>query len=219
MTMRTSATETIRSFRTFIAPVVPGCPYFLIDREVVKVIRELCKRARLWKETQETGSLRKKVNQIDIGPYPEAEVVSVEYVTFNGVELVQTSERELSEYFPNWRDANGTPTHFFTVMRDGVIHLYPSPNVNLPRSIRYEVIVQPALDSESVPWFIFDQFLDVIVDGVLSGLMSIAGKEWSNPQEAQRRAAMFQGGIYRARDLSVRMYASQNLNTTPDCIY
>ena len=217
--MGASGTEPIRSFRTYIAHYVPGCPYLLIDRETIKVSREICRLTRLWKEAKEVASLRNKVNQIEIGPYPEADIVSVEYVTYNGVELIQTSERELSEYFPRWRDTQGTPTHFFTIMRDGVVQLYPSPSMTMPRSIQYEVIVQPSLNAETVPWFLYDQFIDVITDGVLYGLMGIVGKAWSNPMESVRRGGMYQAGIYRARDLAVRMYASQNINTIPDCIY
>ncbi len=217
--MGTSGTQDISAFRTYIAPYVPGCPYLLIDREVIRITRELCEKAHLWKEAQEVTSLRNKVNQIDIGPYPEADVLSIEYVTYNGVELTQTTERELSEYYPRWRDTHGTPTHFFTIMRDSVIQLYPSPNLTRPRSIKYEVIVNPSLEAQTVPWFLFDKCLDAIVDGALVGLMSILGKEWSNPQEAARRAQLYQVGIYRARDLAVRMYASQNLNLTPECLY
>ncbi len=214
-----SGREGLDSFRSYIAPYVPGCPYLLMDRETIKVARDLCRRVHLWKEMQEVTALRNKVNQIDIGPYPEADVVSIEYVTYNGVELIQTSERELSEYFPRWRDVSSTPTHFFTVMRDSVIQLYPSPNLNKPRSVKYEVIVMPSLDATSVPWFLFDQFVDVVIDGVLHGLMGILGKEWSNPPEAARREELYKAGLYRARDLAVRMYASQNLNLTPDCLY
>lgn len=212
-------TVRIEELRKRITPMVPGCPEMLVDREVITVTREICERTKMWKEPQEVTSSRAKMNILDLGPYPDAEVISVEYVAYNKLELIQTNERELSEYFPRWRDINGPPTHFFHVRRDKTIHLYPCPNLNMPRYIKYEVIVKPSLDAETIPDFIYESATPCIIDGALSNLMFIAGKEWSNPDEAMRRRGLFDHGVYRLRDLSTRMYASQNLNLTPDCIY
>ena len=209
----------IEAFRAYVSPYIPGCPFFLIDREVTRVLRELCEKAKLWKESVEVTSLHKNSNKIDIGPYPEAEVIYVEYVTYRGLELASTTERTLSRDFPRWRDIKGVPIYYFMSAKDSAIYLYPIPNLLAPLTIKYEVIVKPSLDAKCVPRFLFERFIDAVVDGALYGLMAIGGKEWSNPEEAARRQQLYFAGIYRARDLSTRMYASQNLEITPAKIY
>lgn len=201
--------------RPFIMPEVPNCPVPLIDRAILTTVRDLCEKAELWKETRADVDMTDGEAEIAITVDSAAEIVSVEYVQFNGLELCQTTERELSTWDASWRTTEGDPTHVFTVLRDSVLRLYPIPNRTVADAIGYEVIVKPAMTATSIADFLYEQHIETIRNGALYELLRMANQPWSNPETAIFYRNQYRYGMQEARFKAMTMDASQFLSVTP----
>lgn len=209
----------VSALRKYVMSEAPGCPAALIDRAIVKSARDLCDKTYCWKSGPETASMQIGVNEIAIVIPPCADLVALEYVKFNGAELHQTTERELSACDIDWRTTTGDPSHVFTAIKDGKMRLYPTPNRNLSDAIQYEVYVKPKADETEIEDFLAEQFVEVLQHGALYELLRMSNRPWSNPQLAVHYRTRYRHGVYEARDKTVRQYASQNLNIIPEPLF
>ncbi|HBG30697.1 MAG TPA: hypothetical protein DDW98_08730 [Gammaproteobacteria bacterium] len=206
----------VRALRPYVMPEVPGCPVPLVDRAIVKAARDLCDKTFCWKEAATTASMQQGVAELEIEHSACAEIVALEYVSLNGLELIQTSERELSLCDLDWRTFTGEPTHVYTVISTGKMRLYPIPNRTLSNAISYEVYLKPKLDADDLPDFLQDQYAEVLQHGALYELQRMAGVKWANGEAAMFNRRMYRNGLYEVRDKTLRDSASQNLFIVPE---
>ena len=199
-------TIAISDITKLVVPEVGGCLDARIDIEVIRAVRTLCEKSRVWKQGFETTVSTPEGPEFDIDLPNGTDLVSVDYVTSIGLDLEATTEYELNRDVPYWRTHAGTPSHFYTDFRTKLIGLYPTPSDSF--DLQYEVTLKPGVSATELPDFFAEQFVEVIIDGALSRLLAMNSVPWMNHSEADRRKADFNAGIAMARDKAIRGVAS-----------
>ena len=213
--------SSISALRKYVEPEAPGCPAPTIDRALRKAARDLCEKTYCWKEARSDVTLTSGISTYTTAVFAGAELVGIEYVEFNstgipgqGLELLQTTERELSMGLSTWRITTGDPTHFFTVTKTVAFRLFPIPNRTIANGLSYEVYLKPALESDDLPEFLTRQYAEVLQNGALAEILKMSKTPWSDPGMAADYRQQYRNGVYAVRDRVDRMQATQNLNIT-----
>lgn len=198
----------IETLVPYVATEVKDVMFPIIERELIQSARKFFEQSMCWKDDQNTQSVANGDEFVSLFVPDEANLVSVDYVLFDGLDIYPLTEYELNLTTPEWRDDTGTPTNYIVQLNEVRLRLYPKSN--LAGTVKYQLILKPPMDATEIPDFAFDQFADVFVDGALSRLYGMVGKSWSNPMEAERRGKMFRQGIALARERMLRGASMQN---------
>ena len=184
----------ITAFTQYIRPEVAGCLDVRIELEVLRVLRNLCERSKIWKDDIEATVSAADIYDIDIDiATTNAALVSVEYVAIDGIEIDPATEAELSASNPMWRADKGQPTKFITNLGASTLRLYPTPTTS--SDVEYGITLKPGLATTEVPDFIADQYLETIIDGTLARLLGMNEMPWTNHAEAERRRKDYEKGV------------------------
>ena len=168
-------------------PELPGCAKILIMRTVVEIIREWCYRTQAW-ETD--------LNDIDIideqkdyeldSPVEDTEIVAIVYRSGDDVG-VKNDGRLLS------------PGTEYTIPVDkDIISLYAEPSANNAGALKIPVALQPILaatEDTEVPQRLFDDHHQVWAYGVMSKLMLMKGKKWSDREAGRLYHNIYWDGV------------------------
>lgn len=99
---------------------------------------------------------------------------------------------------------------YVDAVRDRIVVL-PEPNAAMAGSILTVVaFLKPLPDCTVVPERIFQEFFDVILDGIKHNLYVMPSKPWSNRNLALYHGRLFSAGIARARELMRKGYSSSD---------
>lgn len=204
----------IADITSYIATEIPDAMTLLIEREILQAARKFFERTKIWKETQESQSTVAAQANYDVFMPDDTEVVTWDYVMYDGYDLDPVTEYELTSEQSLWRDITGTPSSYVTNIRTKSMRLYPTPNA--VGTIKYELTLKPSISAATLPDFAIQQFQDVIVDGTLARMYGQAGRSWYNPDESAKRMRMFNNGIYEGTDKMIRgtSTTSQEIATT-----
>lgn len=203
----------------YIAPEVMGCPDPLIDREVLFTARKLCDHSKIWEETDETLPVVATLNSITFNvSVTNTEIISIEYVMYDGIPLTPITEAELNARVQNWReDTASQPTHYIPKIKDKTARLYPVPSSTDADALTYKIVLRPSMEATELPDFLTQDYLQVLIDGALSRLFNMKKQEWYDPAEAARRRKELKKGIFKAngdKDRGISSYNEQTINTT-----
>lgn len=81
---------------------------------------------------------------------------------------------------------------------DDVLYLQGSLQGLYQASVEVEVAVAPKRDSEDVPEFIYEEWVDAITALTLSKLYLLTDNEWYNPQAANNQNNLYQQSVRQA---------------------
>jgi len=179
---------------------IKGCPNPIIDQEIVFATRELCEKSKVWK-TEESSDVV-IANQGDVAltvDATNADIVSIDYATYDGFELTPTTIYEMSEYVSRWREHTGTPTHYITDLVNTQVRLYPIPTTTNATGFVYSLTLKPSESATTIEDFIVEQFLETIVNGALSRLYILPANEWTDGNMAMYYDRKFKQGIDLAK--------------------
>lgn len=192
----------ITAITPYIATEIPDAMTLLIEREIVQAASKFFERSRIWKDVQESQSTVSGTADYDVFMPNESDIVTWDYVLYDGYDIDPVTEYELTAEQSMWRDITGYPTSYITNIRTKSMRLYPTPNV--VGTLKYELTLKPSVDATTLPDFAVEQFQDIIVDGTLARMYGQATKSWYNPDESAKRMRMFNNGIYEASDKMIR---------------
>lgn len=192
----------ITSITPYIATEIPGAMTLLIEREILQAARKFFERTKIWKDVQESQSTVSGTADYDVFMPDESEIVTWDYVLYDGYDIDPVTEYELTAEQSLWRDVTGTPTSYITNIRTKAMRLYPTPDA--VGALKYELTLKPSVAATTLPDFAIQQFQDILVDGTLARMYGQATRDWYNPDESAKRMRMFNNGIYEATDKMVR---------------
>jgi len=207
----------------YVLPQAPTCSNMLAEQNIRRAAIDLCQRSRVWRTTQHPLPLQNDFCEYEFEPDDGADRVQIEWVTYEGRRLEPTTEQRLFHCDREWPKRRGCPTHYME-MNPGYIRLWPTPNDWLssfapptaestnetvascdsgPCSVVVRISQRPRLDSNGMDSQVMEDHYGAIVNGALSYLMYMPGKEWSNPQLAQQYEASFVAGINKAQNQAI----------------
>lgn len=171
----------VSTFFSRLMPSIVGCPEPLAQQALVDSAIALCDQAL--------------VVQIDLDPVPVLEGV-------RDYELELPPQQQLSQVIRVWAGdsmldpvpsfqasgvdgPSGRPRYYFTRDVDGVlnIRLAPTPDQPLDR-LRIRVATRPTRSATRLHRSLFDEWVDVVVDGALARLYDTPGQVYSNEAKA-----------------------------------
>lgn len=107
-------------------------------------------------------------------------------------------------FFVNGREH---PTHRFSYRIDGdTLYIDDIKACSMDLSVEIEFTVAPSRDSETVPEFIYEDWVDAITTLTLSKLYLLTDNEWYNPQAANNQVTLYQQLVRQARFTKVTKY-------------
>lgn len=208
------ATVTWESFYPFIQPDLPGCPKATIDITLAEAAADFCSQTRVWRVDfdQDTTVIGEDQYEIDIPPFTVIE--NILWVVLNSRELYRIGDRLGERMSGVWTtrdqaDESGQPVEY-SFYQDQYLRLYPIPDAAY--SFHGAAVVKPSLAAKGIEKYIYETHGRVIASGALYRLMSIPGKDWTNPQLAEHHFLLFERGITQAR---VRDYRNVPLRVKP----
>lgn len=192
-------------FLALIAPLVPACPDSMIEQYLVMAARELCQRTRVWRVTDVLQTTGAEV-ELSFVP-PEASLIQIEKVEFDGLELCPRQFRDL------WRhdmEAGGVP-HAYTQPRPETLLLIPSA----AGTVRVSLFVMPGPTASTLPDFMFGQYAAELADGALAALLLLPGQSWTNPQLGLVHRSRFDAALDRTFAVHMRGQHRAPVRTKP----
>ena len=192
----------VDKFVKYITPQAENCPDFVVRREVIATIADMCRETGcVTAETCFTARAEHMEHLI-----PMADGLSVEMVRHaycDGYEIQSARIDELSSAMrgTDWFEKGGRSL-YYTFKRKNLMRLIPRPAEDV--FVRCDVVVTVDRETKQVPEVFFEDYLDTVVAGALSRIFRIAGQTYSNVQLADRNLLAYQSGLTGIRGEALR---------------
>lgn len=185
----------IDDFLPFALVHAPNCSDLVAYRYIREAAREFCERTKAWRETDE----------IEIGDDPyeavctveDAEIVSIENASLDGVPLEPVTLAWLDDNRPGWeRGEEEGNASFITQIEPNTVTVFPRTAGQL--SMR--VVLKPSLTAMTLPGFLLDQWGTVIGQGAAAGILLLPTDDGGgDPGKAGNFLGEFRGRIAEER--------------------
>jgi hypothetical protein len=183
--------KTWDDFLPLVIPHLPGCPNASIKTYLALTAREFFEKTYLWQD--DIDAIYLAPNQVEYDLDAEAEVEDVLAVVLDKEQLDRTEFRLIP--FER-RDEKGQPRMYW-IHSDRTIRVFPTPDKRAVMKV--SAVLKPARNATGVHDWIYDTWADVLVNGVISRLAIMPGKEWTDVALAGMHKAMFEQAITKTR--------------------
>lgn len=175
---------------TLILPYLPGAEIPIVNSQIRKAVREFMKRTTI---ERESFAFNTQAGVSDYRLLPSAGMVSSVMAVYRDPLApplkVITEETRLPA-------AAGEPRGWFTTVPD-LLTLYPTPDAEYAVTCNAVITLQPS--DVQLPEDLVTHYGEAIAAGVLSLMMDMPGKPWSQPNAAKGYGRVFSGQIKTLR--------------------
>ncbi len=204
------------SFYPDIASSAPGAPEPLIDSVLRSVCIAFC---------SDTFYVQKVVTLSNMNPVSLASYFALPAVSEANQEILQvlsvripdrppltvSTQAFVETAIPTWAATPGTPQLYF-IPEPGDISFYPGPTVAGNVSVDITAATKPTRTATSVDSVLQNDFYDEIVAGVLTRLMLMPEKPWTNLKLAAVHGRTYQKGVSAAKIAVNRAFTSAGIS-------
>jgi hypothetical protein len=183
--------KTWDDFLPLVIPHLPGCPNASIKTYLALTAREFFEKTYLWQD--DIDAIYLAPNQVEYDLDAEAEVEDVLAVVLDKEQLDRTEFRLIP--FER-RDETGSP-RLYWIHSDRTIRVFPTPDKRA--TMKVSAVLKPARNATGVEDWIYDTWADTLVNGVISRLAIMPGKEWTDVNLAAMHKALFEQAITKTR--------------------
>jgi hypothetical protein len=183
--------KTWDDFLPLVIPHLPGCPNASIKTYLALTAREFFEKTYLWQD--DIDAIYLAPNQVEYDLDAEAEVEDVLAVVLDN-ELLDRTEFRLIPFAQ--RDEKGQPRMYW-IHSDRTIRVFPTPDKRAVMKV--SAVLKPARNATGVEDWIYDTWADTLVNGVISRLAIMPGKEWTDVNLAAMHKALFEQAITKTR--------------------
>lgn len=182
---------TFDDFYDHVLPYLPGAEKPIVDFHIRRAVREFLKRTTVWREV---FSFNTMIDEATYQLNPTQGAVG----TVMNVSIDTRWARPLAE---NKRDpyrSAGKPDSWYSLL-PSVITLFPKPNAEVP--VLVEAAITVPLDSNDmfIPDNIMEEHAEAIAAGVISAMMLMPGKPWSQREAGAMYGRTFGSAIRETR--------------------
>lgn len=184
-----------------VIPFVPGCPIPTILDAFQRTAYAFFLKSYSYRLWLPTFDLTVATTTYTLGGLPTGtEVAQIMELKCNGIDVKPLSHEQFFAYDPEWPSLTGTNAQYYTSLNDvSTFNIIPSPTATDTGAFFAQVALTPTLVATGVEQSHLEQWKDGLIDGVLSRLMEMPGKTWTNVKEAVTRHERYHGQAIAAR--------------------
>jgi hypothetical protein len=180
------ATALITEFKKLVAPDVLPCPDPMVNREVLSIMLEFCKKTNILQrdfelevDSDEIDTDLQDSIDFDISEWSnDLRPVAVLEIQIDGTSFLPVS-RNIRNTHTDFDGSNDARVRYFWIPNDHTIRVFDL-NANLSR-IWLNISVKPLRNATEVDDTLLEDWSEAIVAGAKWKLLSAPGKEWSDP--------------------------------------
>lgn len=204
--------KALSTFRSRIAPRVPGALGELIDQAVLDTCIDFSDRSGVVRRMVDSFQTTSTAREYDLDPA----ISQVLRVWCDGTELHPLND----DNAPHWAfvstvsgqtQPRGHPHYFATVDKD-VLSLYPAPDKAYTITMR--AVLRPRRSDTQVEDALFEDWVDTIVHGALARLYEMPG-EWASPPLYAVHSKQYERGVNEAMLEASRGTTRAQMRITP----
>lgn len=184
----------MKAFSTFydvLLPELPGCTTRMLDLHLLMVARDVCERAGCWSASVTVSAEADRLDYPLSSPEPKSEISRVTRIEWGGQlqwALIRPPRHEQQPLF-----APGEPPFALNSAMDTIV-LADQPD----GEILIAATLRPSLQAIQLPDLLLNRHQETLRVGVLSRLMRMGGKPWSNPALGAQYASEFESHLNHA---------------------
>jgi len=189
----------ISSWLADISTRVPGADKNDIDSAVRSVVREFCTKTLLWVKQLTAINIVASTASYTLTAPSNTAIVTVERIEINGLYVDPTSQDLLDRSPESWRSETSSQPSSYMVDAEKVLCLRETPTENITGGLVVWVAVKPTPTTDTLPDFIYDDWYETILNGVVSYLLRMPNKVWSNANGAEYYDSYYEGSLSSAK--------------------
>jgi hypothetical protein len=180
------------------------CPMQVLVQAYVRAARQLCNKSH-WLLASVAGVATVADPLYTFGTDPFTEVIGVKSVAINEDLLGLDFEPITESSSGGWDTtrADDVP-EFYTYVPEGMIALYPTPDLAYP--LRTIIEVQPKRDAVSIDETLVVSWDYALQAGALAWLLDLPRTPWMDKNEANKQFLIFRGQMNQATSSAQRGY-------------
>lgn len=189
----------------------------VIFRAIRWTLQEFCQRTHFWQQDIEPITLL-PFNELAAGTFiypisvPDGtQLITIRDFVFDSQPLIERSASWLDEHYPTWRMATGDP-RFFLMMSDRQARFVPASTEVKPIAITGRMVLEPSREGTTFP-DAFQTYEEGLVNGVLSRLLAMRGKPWTDGQRAALCQTFFEMAVSDAKQKQMRDWTYGRITT------
>jgi hypothetical protein len=185
---------------------VRACPLPVITQYVRDAAIEVCEDTLAWRYEQPLIRLTPGSFDYPYEPPTQAEVHGFISASLNGRSLVVLTMEQLYDIYPDWPnydvEQRGQPRYIVHKDPDQFL-VAPIPDASEDYDVKMMLALKPLRNASGMDETILDEIENVVMDGALSMLYAIPGKDWSDV-----RTASYHRQLYSSRKVERRARAN-----------
>lgn len=166
-----------------VMPELPGAQIALVTNAIRNSVIAFCNGSGVWRAWLDPVDVVAGEPIYAVEPPPGTDLVTLLSVKYDGRVIKPANEDQLDAWHARWRVERRYPEYYMQQDQDTVILACVPPD-NHPGGLLFSVSLQPERTSRTFPGWIYSQYWDGITAGAKARMMRMAGKPWSNPQQA-----------------------------------
>ena len=207
--------QTLTYIRQQVAIQCPGAPDTLIDAQLQLVAKEFYTKSTGWRQLIGPYSVTENRDIIQLNPVDANS--RVQFVLGAYLLLTQTGGPTplVPLVRPPSQSSNGSnpPTSYF-MQKPDVMQLYPFPSASRGKVLYIYACMAPTAAATVLPDIAYSHHVDGLIWGVLTRMMNMPKKNWTNKELAATYDRKYRQEIMIARDFANRGYGPSDTGMT-----
>ena len=196
-------------------PDVPGCPRDLVIREIREAAIELCEFSCIWRVEMITLGILAGIPVYDVEAPRNSKIVKVMSVRIDGRNITPKTVDWLDQMdSATWRETTGTAKYYVMDTPETIL-LNRKPKDSISGGLNATLCLKPSRSADTIPEYLFEDWINIIAMGAKEKLMLVANKAWSNPTLAIELGRRFSAGKSRAKIEAIKGHSTVGLKVKP----
>jgi hypothetical protein len=188
---------TFGDFYDYILPEVPLTTTAFVDFQMRRVLREFFRRTTCWRHTQAIALTDATTNPISL-VVPDGIPSAVLSVVLDGAQYPLPVLPEHLRPPVGAALDRGSVVGWYLIAADELyVHRLPDGDHTLQVSLVANLPRDP--ENVTVPDFVLDHHHDIVADGVIAALYTMAGKPWTQPEAGKLKTKSYVRGVNAIR--------------------
>lgn len=189
----------ISSWVAGVSTRVPGANLVEIEFAIRTIIREFCSKTLLYVRQLTAINIVDGTATYTLTAPTDTSIVTVERVEISGMPISADSMDFLDRSMEDWRSEESNMPLEYMVDAERVLRLKQIPTENITSGLVVFVALKPTPTTSTIPDFIYDDWYETILNGVISYLLKMPGKSFTNIQSSEYFDDVYHGTLGDAK--------------------
>lgn len=179
-----------------LLPELTDCPWPMAENRLILAAREFFTKSGAWRHTLEPFYSYANINEYEAADIPDAEIVRLILGFYDGRELDPLTPDQWERVSADQGEVVGQPKYMS--YSDELILVHPAPGSD-GKEMRATVTLRPQLNAKGLEDQLWNDYIEVIVEGAKQRLYLSQGKPYTEPKLAAAAGARFKEGLKSAQ--------------------